>query len=548
MKQYSIFLIDFLRIRNWFRYQFEAKVFVALAFLLVIFLILVFEYMLAEGFFGFLSYQEEFGVLTSRYSFNAGFLFLFLIAVVSCVAATNNILYKPEILRFLISAPISVSVLFTSRITQVAFHSFVTLGILLAPPLFVFGRHFPVGSDYVIRFIVVVIVFTLASQAIGGLITILLVSRFGRLSGRTIILMFGLVIFSFFIFVQVFFPSSFFLLSNIENIQTFQEKLSELPLSSEFLPTNWLATTIVDGWSSSTLAVFLSTLILVASAFYSGKKFYIKSWQVSQEGTFLAGTSTVKGRHSHFPPIIPSPLGTHQTVHPLGSLYINEFLGVIRTSGEVFYIAFLTGLLVIMLFVGSKVPGLKEISSSFLYIMYAVFLVGLSYIFMTLSARLIYPLMAKEKRTAWFVFSLPLQREKLLISKSAFAASLMFSSLLVGIFGSILIAFSEEIALIFVFFLLITVGFVSFANLFIGTIAPNFAESDNPDAASTSGSGLVATTLSFGFILLSGFLFYSIILETISAFFALFLLFLVAAVILVYLFLMAKQRINQYNL
>jgi len=320
----------------------------------------------------------------------------------------------------------------------------------------------------------------------------------------------------------------------------FQEKLSQLPLSSQILPTNWLATTIVDSWSFSTLAAFIFGFILVTVAFYTGKKFYIKSWQAVQEGVFLAGTNTArKNTRSHFPSIIP---------RPLGSLYFNEILNVIRSSSEVFYIAFITGLLVVMLFVANHVPGLEKISNQFLYVVYAIFLLGLSYIFMTLSARLIYPLMAKEKRSAWFLFSLPLKREELLISKSAFAASLIAFSIPVGLFGGYLIALPENLMLIFTFFLIVAVGFVTFSNLFIGTIAPNFAEGYNPEAASTSGSGLVATSVSIAFIAFSGFLFYSIIVETISTFFALFLLCLTAGIILILLFLMARRNINQYNL
>ena len=122
MSQFSIFLIDFLRIRNWFRYQSIAKIFVVAAFLLVVSFIFVLEYVLAEGFFGFLSYQQEFGKLTASYSFNAGFLFHFLLAVVSGVAATNNALYRPGILRFLISMQIYSWLLFTSRMAQVDIH------------------------------------------------------------------------------------------------------------------------------------------------------------------------------------------------------------------------------------------------------------------------------------------------------------------------------------------------------------------------------------------------------------------------------------------
>ncbi len=549
MSQFSIFLIDFLRIRNWFRYQSIAKIFVVAAFLLVVSFIFVLEYVLAEGFFGFLSYQQEFGKLTASYSFNAGFLFLFLLAVVSGVAATNNALYRPGILRFLISMPISSWLLFTSRMAQVAIHSLWIVNIFLAPLLLSYGRNFAVGSDYFIRCLVVVIVFTLTSLAISAFLTILVVSRFGRLSGRTIVFMFLSVIFCFLLFIQISFPSSFFLLSDFEDLASFQEKLSQLPLSSNLLPTNWLATIIVDSWSFTTLVAFVLTVILATVAFYAGGKFYITSWQAVQEGVFLAGARTVKkNTHSHFPSIIPSPLGRYQTIPPLGSLYINELLAIIRSPSEAFYFAFLTGLLVVMLFVGSKVPRLQEISSAFLHIVYAIFLVGLSYIFMTLSARLAYPLMAKEKRSAWFLFSLPLKREKLLIPKSAFAASLMFLSIPVGVFGGYLIALPQNLVLVFAFFLSITVGFVTFANLFIGTIAPNFAEGDNPEVASTSGSGLVATGISFAFIVLSGFLFYSIIVETISAFFALFLLCLIAGIILIPLFLMAKRSINQYNL
>lgn len=540
MGQYSVFLVDFLRTGNWFRYQFGAKIFVIIGFLLVLFAIFILEYILADAFFRLLSYQQEFGVLTARYSFNAGFLFLFLLAVVSGAVAINNILYKPEILRLYVSAPLSSGFLFTSRITQVALHSFWVTVLLLAPPLVAFGRNFSVGSDFLIRCMAVVIIFTLVSLSVSALFTVLVVNRFGRLSMKDILFIFALVILSFLVFMQILFPSSFFLLGHTENFSSFQEKLNQLPISSSFLPTNWLATTIVDSWSFSTLAAFAFAVVFVGATYYSGGKLYLKSWQEVQEGTFLAGKSTaMKATSSHFPSIIPSPFG---------SLYFNEFLAVFRSPAETFYIAFLTGLLVVIFFVGSKLPGLEDVSGQFADVIHAVFLVGLSYIFMTLSARLIYPLVVREKRTAWFLFSLPLKKEKLLIPKIAFASSLALLSIPVGFFGAYIIGFSQALVFIFTFFLVITVGFVTFTNLFIGTIAPNFAESDNPEAASTSGSGLVAITLSFAFILLAGFLFYSIVIETISPLLALSLLSLTAGIILTFLFIMAERKIHQYNL
>jgi len=89
---------------------------------------------------------------------------------------------------------------------------------------------------------------------------------------------------------------------------------------------------------------------------------------------------------------------------------------------------------------------------------------------------------------------------------------------------------------------------VALTQLFLGTIAPNFLESENLEANSTSGSGLAAITLSLVFIALSGWTFYQAVLGSLSFTIAMALLVAVTIILALPLFVLGRRKLYRYDL
>lgn len=537
---FALLRLDFLRIRNWFRSYIGTKIFVLAGFALVMAFIVAIEYLMALAFFRFTATQQEFGRAVAHYSINAALLLLFLLAVGSSITANAGALYRPSFLRFLITLPISQGKLFTARLASALYQSTWVIVLLLTPILVAFGNSFYQGPDFALRSLIILLLLALSTQAIGGILTVLLVKRFGRLSRISLAVMFILIIAGSLLLMRFLFPPAFFKLYYAQDWPQFQKQLDQLPLWSTSLPTNWLAKTLTDSWSLATIKAVLGTIVVVIASFWVGNSVYLTSWRAAHEGRFLAGKEVSKTiKASNFPQLLQTPTGT---------LLLNELLSVIRSPAEAAYAAFLTSLTVILLFMMRSVPALEKAAPDLLPAVYGLSLVGLSYLFMTLTARLVYPLIAREKHSFWLLFSIPVKRESILASKVGFSLLLILPSFVLAFFASGFMQLPQTLRMTFYLLVLVTCATVALVQLFFGTIAPNFAESDNLEAASTSGSGLGAISLSLIYIGISGFAFYKVAIGSTKPMTALMLMSGLAAVWLGSLYLLARRALHRYDL
>ena len=541
MKQVSALLrLDFLRIRNWFSTYTGTKGVVVLGFTLVVALVTGIEFVFSRTFFAFLAPQEEFGRAVANYSVNAALLILFVFSIASTISASASALFRPDFLRFLLTAPVSIGKLYISRTLGTLVGSSGFLILIMMPVTLAYQTSFAVGPDAIPRSILAYLCLSFSSVTIGNLVTVSMVRRFGTLSRKGIAAIFFVVGSGALLLMRFLFPPSFFRLYFATDWPAFQKQLGQLPLASTLLPTNWLATTITEGISEMTLFAVATTIGIVLLGQWWGKKWYLASYRSIHEGRVLAGKSIAPTiGPSRFPLLKPTATS---------ALFVNEVLMVSRRPSEVTYVAFLSGLSIVLLFMMRSVPKLTEVAPELLPTVYALSLVGLSYLSMTLSARLVYPLIAREKRAAWLVFSIPVKREALLFVKMWFAAVLCLPSMIIGLVAGSLMELPFFTTLIFTVFLLIMSLGVALTQLFLGTIAPNFLESENLEANSTSGSGLAAITLSLVFIALSGWTFYQAVLGSLSFTIAMALLVAVTIILALPLFVLGRRKLYRYDL
>lgn len=537
----SLFRLDLVRFRNWFGTFAGIKLLVILGFILVILFIVAVEFILARGFFAFTSLQKEFGQAVNQYSINATLLVLFLIGIASSIASSTNALYKPSYLRFLITTPMSSGKLFVSRMIFSLTTSTWVILALLTPILLAFGITYFQELDFFIRSLAVLLMLVLSSQAIGAMLAVELTKRLGRLSRKALALILLFSVGGSLLLMRFLFPPNFYRLYNAQDWSQFQTQLGQLPLVSTLLPTNWLATTITRSWSLSSLLALLMTLGLVATAITLGQKHFLSSWRKTHEGRFVAGESlTGKIRNTVFPQWFKGPPG---------SVLTNDILGLVRSSSELAYASFLTGLTVMLLFLIRNVPALKDSVPEFLPVVTSLTIAGLLYLVMTLTARLIYPLMAREKRTAWILYSSPIKRESILHSKIDYSLLIIIIPMLfISPIAVKFLLLQSDLAIIYMLLLVWATAAVSLVQLFLGAIAPNFSQADNLEAASTSGSGLAAIAISSLVISLVSFLFYRANNGTETVLTIAVKLGVLSLLLFIPLYSMAKRKIHEYNI
>lgn len=531
--------LDLWRIRNWFRSYFGTKLFVLAGFTAVLILVIAVEYLMALTFFRLTATQDQFGQAVAQYSINAALLLLAILAVVSSIAASHATLFRSVFLGYLLTAPIPTQRLFSARLFSSLLHSTWATVILLTPILVAYGQSFAPGPDFVLRALLVLILLAMASQAIGGAVTLLLVNHFGRVSRSLLVLMFTIAISGSLILMRFLFPPAFFRLYFAEDWPAFQRQLGQLPLLSTSLPTNWLAESLTAGWSGLTILAIMATTGLVVGVVWLGGRYYLRSWQKAIEGRLLAGRSL--------------PQKTKPTTYPIfrfpgGPLLLNELLAIVRSPAETSYVAFLTGLSLVLLFMLRNVPALEYSAPQLLPSVYALSLVGLAYLTMTLTTRLVYPTIAKERRTSWFLFTIPVRRETILNLKAAVSLCLILPAPILALAAANLMQLPQGIRAAYILITFLTVATVALLQLLLGAIAPNFAESDNLEATSTSGSGLAAIALSIFYIVLSGFAFYKVAASQTSIPAALIFLTILSIIWIGWLYRLARQKLLYYDL
>lgn len=534
-----LLLLDVCRLRNWFKTHSGIKIIVFFGFFLVVLFIIAIEYLLASNFFLLSSAYEQFGKAVADYSLNSAFLVLFIFGTVSSIGSASGALYKPNFLKFLMSSPLEPEIIFLSRLLFSFFGTLVLLFTFLAPPLYAYYQNFPSSPDYFLRSLLVIFILAVSSHNLGSILSLLLTKKFKKISGPALLSLFSFALFGSFALLKFLFPPEFFRLHQAADWQEFSANLGKLPLLSTLLPTNWLTKTITSSWSAVTVYALLSAFGIAVLTYLLGKAWYQSSWMQAQETRFIAGKPVSKN--------LPSVPLLRLSYNQVG-LTLNELIGILRTSSDLFYLAFLFSLTVVLLILVKNIPRLLSINPENIPFLISFSFAGLCYLFMTLSLRIIYPSMAKEKKTAWYLFSLPLHRLQILRSKMTFALLISFPAILMGIIAALLVKTTLAVTFTFCFLFSLTTIVISLSQLFFGVISPNFSESDNPDASGTSGSGMAAIVFSLLFILLSSTSLYFLNLGPENQI-LLFLLNAAAAFLLLApLYLLAGQSLKNYNL
>lgn len=473
---------DSLNMRRWFATKTISRLIVSLLFLIVFSGVAIGLFGASWAFFTNLASFELYGQLTASYVIHAALIIVLWLAISSSVVAAGGmILSLNPSLSLLLTLPIQQRVIthwvfLKTVLANLTLMLFVFLPIIIAYSqafnLFTFGFLF--SAAIIISCIVIL------SASIGIPVALLLVhwlrgkEYIGGLAGLAVFF-FGMVS-----LLKLIFPPGMSALHRVAG-DAFLRQFDSLPLNHHLLPTYWFAQTLTTGFQ----APVIISLIGVA----------LVTWLSLQLQT-RRFVPTVLAEQSRPNTAQPAPIWRmilFKTKHPF---VIKDLLSLSRTPSELGYGIFLitiAGFFFLFLSLATK--------GAFLRPDWQVQLVRFSFgwlLFFTtaLALRFVFPLMAREGKSAWYIFSLPISRTAILTAKFKVTLLISLPIYVLTIIVWWWLPFVTSHRLIMVCLSLITALCLISWHVLLGAIQPNFKQGGDVDKLSTSSMGLLTVLLS----------------------------------------------------
>lgn len=489
---------DLIAIRRWFSTQRTSKLIVLLAFGIVFAGVAIGLFIFSKLFFQDFASNGRFGLLTAGYMIHAVIVMVAYLAIASSLASTFTFLLTPnKQIDFLVCLPLKPRIFILWVFIKSIILNFVLLLMLLSPVILAFQITFQnqITFSLLVRVCITLLALVLATTSVAEIIgyySAPFIEEKGFIAAILgIVLFFALAA----LVLRLIFPQSLFILHDASPNEFFA-LYNRLPLVSPLLPTSWLTTTIVSGFSIQTLLAILFALLLsyLAQNLLSHRflgLFQALKIQPHREGSYKSGSTLALPFFTLRQPFI-----------------YKDWLSVIRLPSEVRYGLFL---LFMALFFFLLISYANRFEQSEFKLGLELVLFSFSWLlFFTTSylLRLVFPLMAREIEAAWYLFTLPISRIRILRSKVLFGMILTLPHILLGISIWFLFPFFEKWRTVLIINSIIAVVILTLVHGLMGAISPNFDLGRDPEKVSTGSMGILTLLVSFFVIALTEFLLY----------------------------------------
>lgn len=492
----ALWWADVLGIRQWFASRTASRLIVACLFFLLFGGIAYGLYIIGSIFFRDLASFGHYGQLTAAYIIHAAIVVILWLAVVSSMVSGVGILVSSSpTLTYLLSLPIGKKRLSVWIFLKTVSANVSIMFVAFIPVMLAYANAFGVLSvPFILRVVLALALITLLSTGIGSLLSLPLVRWVRGREYTVAILGFILFFLSMAVLLRFVFPPSLSRLYEA-TLAEFNRIFAALPLNAPNIPTAWLSNTVITGDGMSIILSVLLTVVVVGISL---------GVQIGYSVPVLLNL-----RSQPFFMNVPDT-ARRLFLKARDPLLMKDFLSVIRMPSESGYGLFLLSIAVF--FFASLGVGIQgEVRQDIWKSQLTVFsFVWLMFFATAIFLRFIFPLMAREGKTAWFLFSLPVPRKSVLQSKLTFAA---YASVLVSLFGVAVIwflPFTAGFRFPLLSYTMAVIVLLSVTHACLGAIAPNFAMGDEPEKVSTSGMGLLTLFVSVLITSVSGFVIWRI--------------------------------------
>lgn len=487
--------------QSWFSSQFISKLFVLGGFFLVFASVFLVIFAFSRIFFRNLTFYDLFGLLTANYILHAAILVIFLFAVGSSAASTVALVSAPsDEVDYLLTLPIESFLVGFWLFLKSSLTNLFLLFIVFFPIVLSYALAFlkTSGTNFLVRFIFVLVLIVVASNSLGAMIGFLVAPWFDRRRPIAIVLsMVGFLVLLVVISRAVL-PQSLIALYRATPSE-FVNVYNRLPLSNQLIPTLWLTKTIIEGLGTHSVAfLFLTTALVIVSLEFQRKKLapLIQRLKSRVDPHIATGKARLKKFSSKF------FLGD--------SLVYKDWLSVVRSPAETSYIIFLFLIALSFFLFLSRLEVVRSADNQLIFkwglqlTLFTFF--WILFFVIAFFLRVVFPLMTREGKSAWYLFTLPIKKERILSSKVDFGAYLSIPAFVLSTAVWLFLPFVKGSNLIIIVFLTSwTILIVSFVQSLSGAIFPNFEVADEPEKISTSTMGILALFLSGLVVFLAGF-------------------------------------------
>lgn len=487
-------------VKAWFAQKTFSKLIVMAGFLVIVGLVVAALFKGTGYYFSILAGSQNFGYQTAIYIIRASVLIVIWLGIGSSIASTAGLLLSPsKNLSWLVTLPTNISRLLVWQNIKTVILNTIFLSFLLTPVLLAFELSFSGGISYATwaRVLVGLFILAMTTHSLGNLFAYWAVSLLHRRS--YLLWTLGTIVFVIILFAlfATVFPSGLEKLAWADPGQ-FDSFYSSLPLSANWVPSNWFAANFTGGSTNFALLSHAVSIFLLGTSMWYQTNNFLKVFQRIQAGSALGLYSVSQTRFS-------GGWLSFTRTSPFWALIKKDLLGLLRSPQDMGYSAFLLCLLVFFFGLFSRVHVQPDTPQIWINLLRAFSFVGLIFFTNTYLLRSVFPSMAREGQSAWYLFTQAITRHQIWRSKIFFGLILSSPFILLGFFIWILPGFSRSNAIIFLVLSAIAIVTTTLVQVFLGMINPNFSESTSSERISTSGMGLVTVFLTLAYTALVGF-------------------------------------------
>jgi hypothetical protein len=473
---------DRIAATRWFTSRSASRIIVALLFFLVFGAVATGIYAMSNAFFSSLTIYGQFGQMTADYIIHASIIIVLWLALGSSVASVAGLLLSTTpSLSYILALPVSGRALNIWLFSKAVAATFLLMIFAFVPIAAAYANAFGVLSVlFLIRILLMLLCIVLISSSVGMLVGLVSVGWFrGREYPAAVV---GMTVFFAAMagILRLIFPPA---LSKLYDAPAsmFLPIYTGLPLNNPSLPTSWMAGTITTGFSSETLIVlgltalvvgaclaFVQTrlvgaLLRVRSAGYTGR--------VSDEGFKAFGKSRAP-------------------------LVLKDWYSIFRLPAERGYGLFLGSVAVFFFLMLSFGVGHELHRGPWDTQLIVFSFAWIAFFATAYFLRFLFPLVAREGKSAWYIFTIPIPRSRLLLAKILFS---MLFSVPVMVFAGVvwyLLPFAGVLRTQLIYISIVFVLILALSHVLLGAIIPNFSQGNDPEKVSTSGMGLLTLLVS----------------------------------------------------
>lgn len=485
---YFLFSNDAREIISWFRAHRVAKLVVVSAFLLLGGGIAWSIYTIGLLFFRNVATYNDVGLLTAQYIIHSAILMVVWFALGSSIASFWTLLYaNKKNFSHVLALPIPIQIVIMHLHLKLFFTSFVLLNLFLTPLIVAYSQAFTISFLALgVRFAFTLLCLTLITLGISSLLSFWVLSK-TTLKPYFLLLGILLYVVSGWSLVKLIFPIE--LLNAAETNSSFSLIYAQLPINNLFSPFFTLTQFVTQNTGAFIYPLVLGCVLSIVAVIFATSQFLIVINRIADTTKSQNWNPSKPIRFRHF------------------ALINKDWLSIIRSPSETGYALFLVSMVIVFfaLLSQAKTQRLEQYGYQAGLTVFAF--LWLQFFVTAFLLRLVYPLMTREGKARWLLFTQPIRRSKLLIAKICLSLILSIPFTIVSGWIWSSLSYTKSHALLLLFMTAITIIWTTVSASILGGAFPTFSLSLEPEKASTTAVGLGTFTY---LIVISGFVSFSL--------------------------------------